>query len=122
MADRLVAIPGPEGGDALQVGDWLNQAAELYQPDSIDVLDGRLLIWGLASVDRSLGEYLGSSGFLAALQREIESEKGPLRKLLRDLNRLPPGDLIGRRRCRSIGPSQRRCGQAQIGRDRYWRS
>ena len=91
MADRLVAIPGPEGGDALQVGDWLNQAAELYQPDSIDVLDGRLLIWGLASVDRSLGEYLGSSGFLAALQREIESEQGRLRKLLRDLNRLPPG-------------------------------
>jgi hypothetical protein len=95
-----------ERGPRHAIGYWLNRVSALYDEAEVarskhQVLDGRLFLAGLATVDADLRVSLSDAGALTALQEEIEVK--PREVLLREDVALRPdepvtasADLLGR--------------------------
>ncbi len=79
MAEKLLKDPGIQAGVRRSVADWLSGVHELFDPDRVPQLHGRLFIWGVALLDRELREHLSSRGFLDAISKELRE---PLDALL----------------------------------------
>jgi hypothetical protein len=84
IAGKLAEEPGPQGGEILPVMEWLKRVRDLFDPALIDVLPGRVVIYGLSRLDKGLQDYLDRSGFLSAMEVDNkENEKPPFESLLR---------------------------------------
>ncbi len=73
-------LPGPASGVSKPASAWLAEVHELFGPERVSRLPGRLLILGLAHLEPQLAEYLeAQDGFLTALRAEL---KEPFESLL----------------------------------------
>lgn len=75
---------GPSDAPRRTVDGWLAAVRGLYEPARVPVLHGRLLIEGLARLDRQLADQLGKANFLPTLRREIRPPVGELLRRKRD--------------------------------------
>jgi hypothetical protein len=83
---RLLALHPEYGADAARtlkidqapspsnrpVGEWLARVRALYREDAVPLLDGRVVVRGLALLEPALTKQLLENGFLAALEGELE--------------------------------------------------
>jgi hypothetical protein len=87
MGGKLRGAEGPSQGELRTTAEWLDGLTSLFNMErvekEVEVLDGRLAIWGLAQLDPPLKSYLDPSGFLSMLADEYKREK-----------KIPPGELV----------------------------
>jgi hypothetical protein len=79
-----------ESGKQAAAERWIENVRGLLNADDVTEIHGRLLIAGLARIDRDLREQLERDGFLGALEREIRE---PLATVFRDDPR-PPEESV----------------------------
>ena len=67
---------GPADGRTQLVARWIAEVSELFDPDQVRELHGRLLVLGLCRLplEQPLAQYLGGTGFLAAVQDELRED------------------------------------------------
>ena len=87
LGSKLHSAEGPTHGGLRTVDEWFEPLTTLFDMETVqqkvEVLDGRLTIWGLAQLDASLKSYLDSSEFLKALEEEYGNQQG-----------ISPGELL----------------------------
>lgn len=76
LGGKVVEMPGPEGGETREAGEWVAALRELFDPAQVELIDGRLAIWGLSLLDPALGDYLEGYDFLEPLRQEIRRDAG----------------------------------------------
>lgn len=93
LGNNVYRAKGPAQGELRTVDEWFEALTQLFDMErvqqKVEVLDGRLTIWGLAQLDPGLKSYLDSFEFLTVLEEEFRNRKGvSLRELLQQ-----PGDV-----------------------------
>jgi hypothetical protein len=73
-ARQIAESSGPETGKSMLFDKWLVAVAELFDPLMVPKLHGRLVILGLSRLELPLGEFLRNSGFLEALEDELQED------------------------------------------------
>jgi hypothetical protein len=96
-AGKLADVSGPTEGQQQRVSDWIEEVSLLYDQQKVPLLDGRLLIYGLAQIDQRLRAYLEQSGFISALLPEIQKENGDNPAIVDELGRRPFAEVIAQR-------------------------
>jgi KAP-like P-loop domain-containing protein len=77
-------------GDQADGFQWLRRVGDQVEPERVSVVDGRVVIAGLARMVSPLREQLSSNGFLAALEAELEERLGvPVDGIFRPLETVP---------------------------------
>ncbi len=102
MGYSILKMAWPSEGHAQPLPDWFSDLAKLFDMrrviQSVEVVDGRLAIWGLAKLDDGLWAELYKSGFVEALEQEYKSQK-----------RLPPMELM-----RQSAPSREKTKESSV--------
>lgn len=76
-------------GDRAESLQWLRRVGDQVEPGRVPVVDGRVVIAGLARMVPPLREQLARTGFLAALEAELEQRHGPVDRIFRPLEAVP---------------------------------
>lgn len=73
--------PGPFKGIKKPVSQWMEEVVDLFDPEKVPILHGRVLILGLHRLDLDLRKYLNTkhTGFVNAIEKELQE---PFEKLL----------------------------------------
>jgi KAP family P-loop domain len=86
---RLVDLARLQG-DRAEGFQWLRRVGDQFEPERVAVVDGRVVIAGLARLVPPLREQLTTNGFLAALEAELEERHGvPVDRIFRPLEVVP---------------------------------
>lgn len=81
LARKLSSEVGPRDGEQRTVDEWLANLQQMFDPQQMRQLNGRVGILGLARLDPTLHQYLESWEFIAALEEELRE---PFESLLRE--------------------------------------
>ena len=80
LGGKLHGAEGPAKGELRTVDEWFEALTQVFDMErvqqKVEVLDGRLTIWGLAQLDPGLKPYLDSFEFLKVLEGEYGNQQG----------------------------------------------
>lgn len=84
LGERLLGGGEPTGGTRRTAQAWVAGLNDLFDAEAVELIHGRLAIWGLAQLDPVLKGYLESAGFLEALEQEMRARDTTPEDLLRE--------------------------------------
>ncbi len=73
-AAQIAESKGPSNLEKKPKERWITEVLELFDPDLVKDLHGRLLILGLCQLDENLKEFLDRIGFLLPISEELQED------------------------------------------------